>query len=54
MTRETMILAGLGVIMALSGVGAATSLAAEAGWTSDSGVWRYTDSSTSRRKYAAI
>lgn len=47
MRRDTMILAGLALIMALSGAGALTSLAAEAGWTSDGGVWRYTDSSGS-------
>lgn len=45
MKKETMILAGLGMVMALSLTKAVTSLAAEAGWTSVDGAWRYVDSS---------
>ena len=45
MKKETMILAGLGAVMALSLAEAVTTLAAETGWTSVDGVWRYVDSS---------
>ncbi|MBS6954746.1 MAG: hypothetical protein KH230_16115 [Enterocloster asparagiformis] len=45
MKKETMILAGLGAVMALSLAEAVTTLAAEAGWTSVDRVWRYVDSS---------